>query len=233
MPFGGGGVAGVGPGPEVLALGAGLAGIAGLVAIRMLNGRRRRDQPLEPARLAAAAAMAPNPGGGTWRNLSLDDDASLPRWLRASGRQEPEDAPKPQFGCDPVDAPPTRAFDALPAVERVPAIELPAPDEPALELPARDEPPVQLDPEAEARDQLGHRGPLTFAEPVGASAMRLRVGRPGVELLAEPFQAEARVLAELGPGDEVEILELEDPWVKVQTPLGDSGWIDAAALSAT
>jgi SH3-like domain-containing protein len=63
--------------------------------------------------------------------------------------------------------------------------------------------------------------------------MRLRVGRPGVELLAEPFQAEARVLAELGPGDEVEILELEDPWVKVQTPLGDSGWIDAAALSAT
>ena len=71
---------------------------------------------------------------------------------------------------------------------------------------------------------------MTFAEPVGPSAMRLVVRDPQCELYDKPEAGEASVLAELASGDEVEVLDLVEPWVRVQTPQGHAGWIRSASL---
>jgi hypothetical protein len=205
-PLPAGATASNGPGPDVLALGVGLAGILGLGWVRMLASRRRREADLEPARLAAVAAQATVAKG--WKDLALEDDEQLPRWLRASGRRAPlETADRAE-----------RAASAAPG-ERAARAGLLDRVGPSTETSAWTPPPL-----------TPSRQPLKFAAPVGASAMRLVVTDSRCELYDQPDANDAWVLAELGAGDEVEILDIAEPWVKVETPLGHAGWIRSTSL---
>ena len=59
--------------------------------------------------------------------------------------------------------------------------------------------------------------------------MRLAVTTDRAELLDQPSEVGV-VLTTLIAGDEVEIQDLQDPWVRVLTPLGATGWISSASL---
>ena len=73
------------------------------------------------------------------------------------------------------------------------------------------------------------RSALAFAAPLEEGAMRLAITADETELLDQPGDVGV-ILGTLIFGDEVEIQDLEDPWVRVLTPLGATGWIPSASL---
>jgi hypothetical protein len=85
--------------------------------------------------------------------------------------------------------------------------------------------------------QHGHPAPparparpaQTFAESLEAGAMRLVIAADQTELLDQPSDLGV-VLTTLIAGDEVEIQDIEEPWVRVVTPLGSTGWLRTASL---
>lgn len=87
--------------------------------------------------------------------------------------------------------------------------------------------------ELEPRHLGRARPPTVFADPLGDSAMRLVVRYDGVELLDLPNEAYAQILTQLGTGDEVEILEVDEPWTQVLTPAGQTGWLPTMAIGGS
>lgn len=69
-----------------------------------------------------------------------------------------------------------------------------------------------------------------FTEPLGESAIRLIVRYDRVELLDQPNEAFARTLTEVGTGDEVEVLEVSEPWARVVTPSAVTGWLPSMTI---
>jgi hypothetical protein len=181
------GAASSGPSPDVLGLAAFLAAVVGLVSLRVLTRHRRRPRPVQAL---AGATTKDGSTAGAWTNVRLDDNDSLPSWLRAIA--EPERAPMqpglPRFSMEPP-----------PAVE------------PAWE---HEGPP---------------RPPQTFAEPLREGAMRLAIGATRTELIDQPSD-HGVVVTTLIAGDEVEIHDIEEPWVRVMTPLGSTGWLRTTSL---
>jgi hypothetical protein len=74
------------------------------------------------------------------------------------------------------------------------------------------------------------REPRRFVEPMSDGALRLVVETPASALLDQPNEQVGVVLATLIAGDDVEVQDLEESWVRVTTPLGSSGWIRAESL---
>lgn len=72
---------------------------------------------------------------------------------------------------------------------------------------------------------------LAFATPGDAVTERLVVRYDLVQLLDRPDEALGVPHGELNSGDEVEVLERDDIWTRVQTPTGRSGWIPAMTLA--
>ena len=196
------GVPGRGPSPGVVGIAALLAAVVGLGSIWLLT-RRRRRRPLAPGPVPTRVEVAPAAEG--WTNVRLDDNDALPSWLRAIA--EPERAPltaAPLFALEP-----SIPYDPEPEIE--PAF----PDE----------------PEPDLEQAHGHRARAaqTFGDSLDAGAMRLSVAADQTELLHHP-DAFGVALTTLIAGDEVEILDIEEPWVRVVTPLGSTGWLRTASL---
>lgn len=76
------------------------------------------------------------------------------------------------------------------------------------------------------------RQTLTFDQPIAESATRLVVRYDHVEILDQRNEAYARTLAEVGTGDEVEILELAEAWALVRTPHDVTGWLPTMTIGA-
>lgn len=76
------------------------------------------------------------------------------------------------------------------------------------------------------------RSPTLFTDPIGESSMRLVVRYDNVALLNQPNDSFGEVLTELGSGDEVEILDIDEPWARVLTPRGVEGWVQTMAIGA-
>ena len=89
------------------------------------------------------------------------------------------------------------------------------------------EPPPGVEPAVEHEHPA--RPAHTFAEPLQAGAMRLAVGADRTELIDQPSDLGV-VLTTLVAGDEVEVQDIEEPWVRVLTPLGSTGWLRTASL---
>jgi hypothetical protein len=100
---------------------------------------------------------------------------------------------------------------------------------PRVPLPPFEPEPVPSD-ELEPHQAPALREPHHFADPIGDSGMRLIVEATGSALLDQPNQDVGVVLATLVAGDEVEVQDLEDPWVRVVTPVGATGWIRGESL---
>jgi hypothetical protein len=73
---------------------------------------------------------------------------------------------------------------------------------------------------------------LAFATPGDAVTERLVVRYDLVQLLDRPDEALGAPHDELNSGDEVEVLERDDIWTRVQTPTGRAGWIPAMTLAS-
>ena len=116
--------------------------------------------------------------------------------------------------------------DALPSWLRAIAEPERAPLQPGSPLFSMEPPP-----RAEPAVEHAHPGrPVqTFAEPLQEGAMRLAVGAEQTELIDQPSDLGV-VLTTLVAGDEVEIQDIEEPWVRVVTPLGSTGWLRTASL---
>lgn len=84
----------------------------------------------------------------------------------------------------------------------------------------------------EPRPRTSRRRPVLFTDPLGESSMRLVVRYDGVALLSQPNEAYADVLTEMGTGDEVEILDIDEPWARVLTPRGIEGWLPTMTIGA-
>jgi hypothetical protein len=72
---------------------------------------------------------------------------------------------------------------------------------------------------------------LAFATPGDAATERLVVRYDLVQLLDRPDEALGVPHGELNSGDEVEVLERDDIWTRVQTPGGRAGWVPAMTLA--
>lgn len=150
--------------------------------------------------MSARVEAAPTDAG--WTNVRLDDNDALPSWLRAI----PQVEHAPSVSDEPL-------FSMEPPVPSVLAVDLERPAELAL--------PAELD--------LPARPAHTFAEPLEAGAMRLVVADDSTNLLDQPGDLGV-VLTTLIAGDEVEIQDIEEPWVRVLTPIGSTGWLRSASL---
>jgi hypothetical protein len=117
--------------------------------------------------------------------------------------------------------------EALPSWLRAIAEPERAPLAPTSPLFVREEPPRPKEPEPELG--LPARPAQTFAESLEPGAMRLAIAADQTELLDQPG-AFGAVLTTLIAGDEVEIQDIEEPWVRVVTPLGSTGWLRTASL---
>lgn len=193
----------VGPSPEVLGLATTLAAMVGLGFLWIVLRHRRRQPRPTPGPVAARVAAVP-PLEERWTTASLDDNDALPVWLRALA--EPERAP-----LAPRD----------PAARTEPVF--------AHDLPATDEPYVPFEAQPAERATEPARAPVTFLEPIADGAMRLAVGSDESQLLDQPGDAGV-ALGTLRTGDEVEIEDIQEPWIRVVTPLGQHGWIRSDAL---
>ena len=69
------------------------------------------------------------------------------------------------------------------------------------------------------------RAPQVFATPPTAGADRVRVGYRRVRVSSKPDAVRSVELGRLEQGDEVEILESYEGFLRVQTPQGITGWI--------
>ena len=87
-------------------------------------------------------------------------------------------------------------------------------------------------PSREPRVHTSRRHALTFAEPLAESANRLVVRYDNVDVLDQPNEAYAHLVGEVGTGDEVEIVELNDAWALVRTPRGVTGWLPTMTIGA-
>jgi hypothetical protein len=119
--------------------------------------------------------------------------------------------------------------DALPAWLRAIAEPERAPLQPSSPLVSMEQPPPTPPVEPEWANEHPARPAQTFPEPVQAGAMRLAVGAARAELIDQPSDLGV-VLTTLEAGDEVEIQDIEEPWVRVVTPLGSTGWLRTASL---
>jgi outer membrane biosynthesis protein TonB len=249
---GAGGAGSVGPTPEVLGLATGLAAFVGLGSLWFFTRRRRRGQNESvPADMKSKVA----PPAARWTNVRLDDNDALPPLLRAIAESERaplaggrrhfrspvdstasllEDEPvlddEPPSAYEPLSAYEPRLRDESPSSYQPPSWGSPVgfdeshlPDEPLLP----DEPvlqdgslPVYVTPARLAQ---------VFAEPLQEGGMRLTVTADETELLDQPGESGV-LLSTLIFGDEIEVQDLEDQWVRVLTPLGATGWIPAASL---
>lgn len=198
-------IGGVGPSPELLGVATFSAAVVGLGFLWFVTGRRRR-RPAQPSP-AVAAARPPAPARERWTNVTLDDNDALPTWLRAVAEPEraPYDLGRPMFSA--------------------------APDPAAAPLAAVTEQPEEWDPAPEMAPALDvpQRPPVTFTEPMADGVMRLALGGQPAELYGQPDDFSV-VLTTLVPGDEVEIQDIEEPWIRVLTPMGATGWIRSASL---
>lgn len=241
---GAGGVSSIRPTPEVLALAAFLAVSVGLGSLWLFTRRRRRrTDATVPAEMRSKVA----PVAG-WTNVRLDDNDALPSWLRAIA--EPERAPltraTPIFSNEPLlddepvleDEPlrstaPAPQREPMSALEREPmsALEPMAALEPlpALEPMPALEPLPALEPALAAAEPAPIRFAHTFTEPLEAGAMRLAITADQTELLDEPSDGGV-VLTTLIAGDEIEIQDMEERWVRVVTARGATGWLRSASL---
>ena len=97
----------------------------------------------------------------------------------------------------------------------------------ALEPSESNAPVLPIDP----AHKPSHRARLAqaFAQPVEPGAMRLAVTAAQADLLDQPSDLGV-TLTNLIAGDEVEIQDLEEPWVRVVTPLGSTGWLRTTSL---
>jgi len=68
-----------------------------------------------------------------------------------------------------------------------------------------------------------------FVEPASDSANR-RAVHARVALLNVPNEALSTTITSIERGDEVEILQARDTWLRVRTATGDEGWIPSGAL---
>lgn len=170
-----------------------------------------------------AKVVAATPG---WTNVRLDDNDALPPWLRSIA--EPERAPlvvgAPHFRrAAPLEEEPFLQDEPL--YKEEPLLQ----DEPLL----RDEPMLEPEPVLDSASVAQHepsaRLAHSFVEPLEAGAMRLSVTADQTELLDQPSDVGV-VLATLVAGDEVEVQDLAEPWVRVVTPSGATGWIPSASL---
>jgi len=75
------------------------------------------------------------------------------------------------------------------------------------------------------------RAPILFSGPIDELAERMRVRYDGVPLLDRPDDVLGRTLGELDGGDEVELLERGEIWVRVQTPKGLAGWVPSMTFA--
>jgi hypothetical protein len=75
------------------------------------------------------------------------------------------------------------------------------------------------------------RARLTFAAPGDDATERLVVRYDLVQLLDRPDEALGVPNAELDAGDEVEVLERDAIWARVQMPGGRAGWVPAMTLA--
>ena len=69
------------------------------------------------------------------------------------------------------------------------------------------------------------RAPQVFATPSTAGAERVKVGYRRVRVSSKPDAVRSVELGRLEQGDEVEILESYEGFLRVQTPDGITGWI--------
>jgi SH3-like domain-containing protein len=69
------------------------------------------------------------------------------------------------------------------------------------------------------------RAPQVFATPSTAAAERVKVGYRRVRVSSKPDAVRSVELGRLEQGDEVEILESYEGFLRVQTPDGITGWI--------
>jgi hypothetical protein len=111
---------------------------------------------------------------------------------------------------------------AIPQAEHDPAM-------PSELLFAIDPPHPDESAEAAPEEALPPRLTQTFLGPLEPGAMRLAVTAAQTDLLDQPSDLGV-TLTTLSTGDEVEIQELEEPWVRVVTPLGSTGWLRTASL---
>ena len=188
------------------------------------------------------AKVAPATAG--WTNVRLDDNDALPPWLRAIA--EPERAPlvvgAPHFRRAPLlEDEPVLQHEPLLEDEPFPHDEPPFEPEPLSQhepfiqdepLPrpepfVHDEPPFE--PEPLPQPEQPARLAQSFAEPLEAGAMRLSVTADQTELLDQPSDVGV-VLTTLVAGDEIEVQDLAEPWVRVVTPSGATGWIASESL---
>lgn len=90
-----------------------------------------------------------------------------------------------------------------------------------------------LAPELPGQNELAPEHPVRPAEAFTGSlepgAMRLAIAADQTELFDQPGELGV-VLATLIAGDEVEIQDIQEPWVRVVTPLGSTGWLRTASL---
>lgn len=207
----------------MLGLAAFLAAIVGLGSLWIFARRRRQPAAATIPVAMKAKVAAATPG---WTNVRLDDNEALPPWLRAIA--EPERAPlvvgAPHFRrAAPLEEEPFLQDEPLFKEEPL------RQDEPLF----KDEPLRQDEPLLESPPVVAHEQParlaLTFAEPLEAGAMRLSVTADQTELLDQPSDVGV-VLAALVAGDEIEVQDLAEPWVRVLTPSGATGWIPSASL---
>lgn len=111
--------------------------------------------------------------------------------------------------------------EALPSWLRAIAEPERAPSSPSSPLFSMEPPrPAELDLEHE---HLA-RPARTFADSLEPGAMRLAIAADQTDLLDQPGDLGV-VITTLIAGDEVEIEDIEEPWVRVMTPLGSTGWV--------
>ena len=72
---------------------------------------------------------------------------------------------------------------------------------------------------------------LAFATPGDSATERLVVRYDLVQLLDRPDEALGVPHGELNSGDEIDVLERDDIWTRVQTPTGRAGWIPTMTLA--
>jgi hypothetical protein len=87
-------------------------------------------------------------------------------------------------------------------------------------------------PPREPAAHPARRHTRTFDEPLAGAAERLIVRYDHVDVYDQPNEAYAHTLAEVGTGDEVEIVELADAWALVRTPHGVTGWLPTMTVGA-
>jgi len=95
----------------------------------------------------------------------------------------------------------------------------------AARAPAAAPRPVVRHSAASAGPPAAPRAPHVFGAPPATGADRVRIGYRRVRVSSKPDAVRSVELGRLERGDEVEILESYEGFLRVQTPDGITGWI--------